>query len=130
MIFDTDFVIDLMENKVNAATKLRELIKKGEPQLITAPTVFELFSGLARSEKPTEEKNKIVKVLKGQLILHLDNDSAEKSGEIDGALVKEGKKIGPVDCMIAGIALVKKEKLLTRNVKDFMRIRGLEMESY
>lgn len=64
------------------------------------------------------------------MVLHMDYDTAERAGEIDGILAREGKMIGVVDCMIAGIALVKKEKVMTRNVKDFQRIRGLEIETY
>ena len=38
--------------------------------------------------------------------------------------------IQPIDCMIAGIALIRKEKVLTRNVKDFSKIKDLEIETY
>ncbi|MBI2449123.1 PIN domain-containing protein [Candidatus Pacearchaeota archaeon] len=119
-----------MKNDEKAISKLNEIIKKGETQLITALTIFELFSGISRSNQPEKEKNKVIKILKGQLILHLDNDSAEKAGEIDGNLIKRGEDIGPIDCMISGIALVKKEKVLTRNIEDFKKIKGLEIETY
>ncbi len=130
MILDTTFVIDIMDNDKEAVNKLHELIKRGENQLITAPTVFELYSGMARSKKPANEKNKITKILNGQLIIHFDNDAAERGGEIDGNLIKDGKTIQPIDCMIAGIALVRKEKVLTRNIKDFSKIKDLEIETY
>ena len=130
MILDTSFLIDLMNGDKFAVQKLQLLTNKGETQLITALTIFELFSGLARSKKAETEKTKVVNALQGQLVIHLDNDSAEKAGEIDGNLVKEGKSIGVIDSMIAGIALIKKEKVLTRNVKDFSRVKGLEIETY
>ena len=130
MILDTSFIIDIMKNDKKAIDKLEILIKSNETLMITAPSIFELFSGFARSSKPVDEKNKILKVLRGQLIVHLDNDSAEKAGEIDGTLVREGKMIGPIDCMISGIALIKKEKVLTRNAKDFSKIKDLEIETY
>ena len=130
MIFDTTFVIDIMNREQRAVNKLNELISKREPQFVTVLTISELFSGLSRSKKPIEERNKIMDALNGQLIINLDTIAAEKSGEIDGILIKEGKTIRPIDCMIAGIALLKKEKILTRNIKDFSKIRGLEIESY
>ncbi len=130
MIFDTAFLIDVMKNDQRAVSKLQELIQRRETQLITSLTVFELFSGVAQSNMPLKERNKVMNILNGQLILHLDNDAAEKAGEIDGGLIKEGKMIGPIDSMIAGITLVKKEKVLTRNVKDFSRIKGVEVETY
>ncbi len=130
MILDTTFIIDLMNNDIKAVEKLRDLQKRGEAQIISSITIFELFSGLGHSKKQEKEKTKIINALRGQLIIHLDQDAAEKAGFIDGSLRKEGKAIGPLDTMIAGIALVKKEKVLTRNRKDFERIPGLEVESY
>ena len=130
MILDTTFIIDLMEKEDGAVKKLHELIKLGEPQLTTTLTIFELFSGMTRSNRPLEEKNKVLEVLKGQLVVELNNEAAEKAGEIDGTLIKEGKMIGPIDSMIAGIALVKREKVLTRNIKEFSRIRDLQIETY
>ncbi len=130
MIADTTFIIDLMNNDERAVAKLQELIKRSEPQSVTALTIFELFSGLARCNKPAEERNKIMKTLSGQLVVHLDSDSAEKGGEIDGSLIKEGKGIDAIDCMIAGIALIKNDIILTRNVKDFSKIKGLNFELY
>ena len=118
MILDTTFLIDIMQNDNKAALKLQKYIKSGETLLITAPTVFELYSGLVRSSKPLEEKNKILKVLEGQLVIGLDKQSAEKSGEIDGNLVKEGQAIGPIDCMIASVAIEHDIQLL-HNDRDF-----------
>lgn len=130
MILDTTFIIDLMNAEKEAVNKLNELVKKKEAQIITSPSIFELFSGLSRSKKPEQEKEKIVTTIKNQIILDLDNISAEKGGEVDGMLIKKGKTIQPIDSMIAGIALTKKEKILTRNVKDFSKIKGLEVETY
>jgi predicted nucleic acid-binding protein len=127
MILDTTFIIDIMRNEKMAVVKLNELVKKSEPQLVTAVTIFEIFSGLSRSKKPIEEKNKIMNTLQNQIILNLDNNSAEKAGEIDGNLIKEGRMISPTDSMIAGIALVKKEKVLTRNVKGSVRMSDILM---
>lgn len=130
MILDTTFIIDVMRNDSKALEKLNYLIKKGETQLITSLTVFELFSGASRSKRITEEKNKIVDILKGQLIINFDSDAAQKAGEIDGTLIKEGKMIDIIDSMIGGIAIIRKEKMLTKNIKDFSKIRGIEIETY
>ena len=130
MITDTTFLIDVMRNDERAVAKLNDFIKNAEPQLVTAVTIFELFSGLARSTKPVAEKNKVMNRLKGLLVLHLDYDAAQKAGEIDGDLIKSGEMIQPLDSMIAGIALIKKEKVLTRNVKDFSKVKNLEIETY
>lgn len=130
MIFDTSFVIDVMRADEAAVLKLRDISIMGEKRIVTSPTIFELFSGLARSQKPSLEKNKIMRILKSQMIIELDNESAEKAGEIHGSLIKSGNGIASLDSMIAGIALVRHEKVLTRNAKDFSKVKGLEIETY
>lgn len=130
MIFDTSFVIDLMVGDKAAIEKLKEIIGKGEPQIVAAPTIFELYSGVAQSDKQELEKKKILSVLSRVAVWHLDTGAAERGGEIDGALIKAGEQIEPVDSMIAGIALVKGEKVLTRNVKHFSKVAGLKLEKY
>lgn len=130
MILDTDFVIDVMRKEEHAIKKLKELMSGGESRIITAPTLFELYSVIARSEKKDMEKQKILHTLSNLIIWHLDKEGAEKGGEIDGRLVMEGQKIDPIDSMIAGITLAKGEKILTRNVRHFSRIAGLGVETY
>lgn len=119
MILDTSFIIDVMQRDAKALEKLADMIKKGTPQAITTPSLFELWSGIAQSNKPLEEKKKIRDVLLGQTIFELDKESAEHAGIIDGFLIKKSEKIEPVDSMIAGIAKVNSETVLTRNTKHF-----------
>ena len=130
MIVDTTFLIDIMEKLPEAENILNKLSNKGEPLLVTSLSIFELYTGVIRSQDQNKEKNKILKALQDQVILSLDEKSAEKAGEIDGNLIKEGNIIGVIDCMIAGIALQKNEKVLTRNIKDFSKIKGLKVETY
>ncbi len=130
MILDTSFLIDLMDHDAEAIACLHSLQRRGEPLLITTPTIFELFTGLARSTKPIQERTKIMNLLQGQMIIPFEQNAAEKAGDIDGTLLKAGSAIGPIDSMIGGIALMRKEKVVTRNVKDFSRITGLGIETY
>jgi len=129
MIFDTSFVVDLMDRQPDAVNKFWAIQGK-ENIFVTTPTIFELWSGIARSSRPEQEKKKVLEVLGSQLILELDEKSAEEGGRIDGLLVREGLRIDPEDCMIAGIAKHYQQKVLTRNVKHFNRIKGLSVESY
>ena len=89
-----------------------------------------MHSGIAMSDKKETEKQKVLHTLSGMIIWHLDSKAAQIGGEIDGKLAKEGRKIDPVDSMIAGIAITGDEKVLTRNVKHFSRIAGLKIETY
>ena len=130
MILDTTFIIDFLKGQSDAVSKMDFLVKRDISFAITTPTIFELYSGLIFLDKPENEKNKIISLLKQQIILPLDKNGAEEAGIIDGTLLKNGFKIDPEDSMIAGIAKINNETILTRNVKHFSRISELKIESY
>lgn len=130
MIFDTTFLIDILRNDQHALEKLEEITKSGEPQHITAVSVFELFSGVVRSQKQEQEKKNVLDILNSQNVLDFDTLAGIRAGQIDGQLIRQGNMNSPQDNMIAGIALAQKEKILTRNVKDFSKIPGLQVETY
>ena len=130
MIVDTSFVIDLMRDDRGAKLKLEELGKKGEPLLTTSLTIFELYRGIGRSRKPEKERMKITAILKNQIVADFDEIAAQRAGELDDLLMLRGRPIGALDCMIAGIALVRMEKLLTRNISEFEKVKGLGLETY
>ncbi|MFH1650138.1 MAG: PIN domain-containing protein [Candidatus Woesearchaeota archaeon] len=130
MILDTTFLIDIMHGDKNAVAKLYELKQRDEPRRITSISIFELFTGVARCEKPGTEKLRVQKSLAAGDVVLLDEISAQIAGLKTGTLMREGITIKPLDCLIAGIALSRKETLLTRDMKDFSRIKGLQVESY
>ena len=130
MILDTTFLIDILRNKQEASDKLKSLEKLNVPIAVAAPSIVEIFAGLHYSKKSDEEKGRIIDVLESQVIHDLDKESARKAGEIKGNLIKTGNDIELMDCMIAGIAKVNNETLVTRNIKHFSRINGLKIENY
>ena len=129
MIADTSFIIDIMDGDALALQKLSVVEKGGTPLNVTALTVFELWSGIARSKKKEDEKKKVRGVLLNQSVVDFDRFSAELAGSIHGELFERGTPIGSVDSMIAGIARMRGEKILTRNVKHFQRA-GVDVEMY
>ena len=67
----------------------------------------------------------------GLFLFSLDDKSAKKSRNILWQLRKLGKNIGNSDCSIAGILLSNGvNKIITRNVKHFDNINGLEVIGY
>ncbi len=130
MILDTTFIIDLMNKDEKALLKLEQFKKTRETLSVTAITIFELFMGVAHSNYPEKEKEKIRKALEDIWIVSFDWFSAEEAGQLHGSLSKKGNMLLPQDCMIAGMALNLKEKLLTRNAKDFSKVKGLELVTY
>lgn len=117
MILDTSFIIDVMNGEEEALEKLKKVEESSEKVSVTAVTIHELYSGLSSSDRPEEEREKIMNVVQSKNIAELDEDSAIKSGRAEGRF-EGSEKIPPQDCMIAGIASQNSEKILT-NDSDF-----------
>src|SRR5947209_20099254 len=98
--------------------------------VIGTPTVFELLAGVALNRKPEEEKSKIITPLLTISQLSMDSPPASAGGLIYGEKMRTGQAIDPEDAMIAGIAKVNTEKILTRNTKHFSDIEGVIIENY
>jgi tRNA(fMet)-specific endonuclease VapC len=130
LIADTSFIIDIMAKDPSAIRKAQALEETGLSIVIGTPTLFELFAGVAQSRKPEEEKSKIITTLSSISQLSLDSPSARAGGLIYGEKMRTGRTIDPEDAMIAGIAKVNAEKVLTRNTKHFSDIEGVNVENY
>ncbi len=120
----------MMAKNPAAIRKAKELEAVGTSIMIGSPSIFELFSGVAQSRKPQEEKGKIMTILSSLPQLSLDFPSASVGGLIYGEKIRAGREIDPEDAMLAGIARVKAEKILTRNLKHFTGIEGVAVETY
>ncbi len=130
MIADTSFIIDIMENEPAAVKKAAEVEAGGLAISVGSPTIFELYVGLGLSEKLEEEKLKITSIITALPHLPLDSESASTAGLIYSEKTQGGKEIDPVDAMIAGIAKVHSETVITRNIKHFSGIEGVSVEAY
>jgi len=72
-----------------------------------------------------------MQALLADTVMHpLSLDAARHAGFMHGQLIKQGKMIGAIDCMIAAIALEHRKPVLTRNIKDFSKIEGLKVLTY
>ena len=130
MIADTTFLIDIMVSDKAALKKAREIDAKNSPISVSAPTVFELYVGLSLSSKAEAEKTRIMAVLESLPFFPLDLESSKAGGIIYGDRKRSGFVIDPEDAMVAGIARVRGEKVITRNLKHFQGIEGVGVELY
>ena len=55
---------------------------------------------------------------------------AAAAARVRADLEAEGRPIGPYDVLIAGTALAQGAVLVTRNVREFNRVRGLAVENW
>lgn len=130
MLAESSFLIDLMVGDESAVEKAREIEAKDTPLIVSAPTFFELCVGISLSSKAEEEKARILAVLESLPFLPLDAESSRAGGRIYGERRRVGSTIDPGDAMVAGVARVHGEKVLTRNLRHFQGIEGVNVESY
>ena len=126
---ETTFLIDLLRGK-NEAQELKNSFEMTERSLaVTAPTVMELWSGALLDNAPPAECEQINNLLNSLRILPLTEQSAKLAAEMEVALIRKGLQVQPVDLMIAAIARINGEKLVTRDA-HFARIEGLKVLKY
>ncbi|MHA1863359.1 MAG: type II toxin-antitoxin system VapC family toxin [Candidatus Thorarchaeota archaeon] len=130
MLLDTSFIIDLLRGRKTAVDKIKMLEAESLSTNISSPSIFELFVGISLTKKPSSEKKKVMDVLLSWGTLSLDSECAALAGKIHGQLINEGQPIDPEDSMIAAIAIVNNETLLTKNTKHFKRVPDLKIEDY
>lgn len=129
-VLDTGFLIDVMRGNEGATAALPGLMEGYSPVAISAITVMELHHGIPRSTFPRKETSRIARALAAVTTYPITHELAAKAGEIDGALVDEGRAIGVHDALIAATALAYDEPVLTRNRKHFGRVAGLHVLTY
>ena len=131
---DTTLLVDLAraqkKSREAARQKIRELVERGEPLLTTRLNVAELWVGVERASDRAAELQKVQRVLAPIGILELDADAAASFGRIVGHLQSRGVAIGDMDALIAAIAVIHGQLLVTRNPEHFARVPGLRIEEY
>jgi tRNA(fMet)-specific endonuclease VapC len=115
-----------------AAVRRRALLCEAEGNRIFVSTVsvYELWYGVAYSERPEENTLRLTAFLTTMANIHFDEEDARVAGAIRADLRRRGKEIGPYDCLIAGQALRRDFLLITANVREFSRIAGLRWENW
>ena len=64
------------------------------------------------------------------LLLPFDEEDARIAGSVRAALETSGKPIGAYDVLIAGQALKRQLTLVTANVSEFSRVKGLVWQDW
>jgi len=93
--------------------------------------VFELWYGVARSERRLENAERLRVFLSGDItVLPFGEDEAAVAGDLRATLEAAGTPIGPYDLLIAAQALNSSATLVTANVGEFARVPSLPWEDW
>ena len=130
-MLDTDSCIFLMRGgfkKLEARVQSVPL----QQQVMSAVTFAELAYGVQAASTAKRKQNQITL---DSLVLHLavldwPQDAAKHYAVIRADLKKRGAQLGAADLMIAAHAQAIDAIVVTNNVKDFGRVKGLEIEHW
>ena len=134
IILDTNACIDYL----NGINEVRNVLSQQEDIVhITSITVYEVNIGLERTKRKISEKryNELYKIwvefISSMEIFPLGYKEAEKAAEVYGTLESKGQMIDDNDILIVGIMLSNGiTKILTKNIKHFEKIKGIEIIPY
>jgi tRNA(fMet)-specific endonuclease VapC len=132
-LLDTNAVIALLTNRPPAVRdRLRRVLaRRANSIAISSIVLYELWYGVARSERRRENAERLRVFLSGNIgIADFTEEDAIAAGELRAALERVGAPIGPYDLLIAGQALRGQSTLVTANVSEFMRVRGLRGQDW
>lgn len=90
----------------------------------------ELHFGAQNSSRLAENLQRVEIFSQAFDSLPFDDESARHYGIVRAQLRREGRPIGGNDLMIASIAIANSHTLVTRNVNEFSRVNGLELEQW
>jgi len=123
-LLDTDGCIELIRRK---PPRLIARLTKRQPGDVglSSITTAELRFGVAKSGDPGKNRQALAGFLVPFEIVPFDESAAMAYGEIRAALEKAGTPIGSMDLLIGAHALSLGATLVTANIREFRRIRGL-----
>ena len=127
-LLDTNILSDLILNP--QGTVAQRISSAGESTVCTSIVVAsELRFGAAKSGS-LKLADRIDLILSALDILPLEVPADRHYGEVRQQLASEGTPIGPNDLLIAAQALALGLTVVTANVREFSRVRGLRVENW
>lgn len=130
-LFDTNICIYLINNKYDYL--IDKVVETGIEEIaVSTITIAELEYGIAKSRSMHKEENRIalMEFLLPFKFLSFEQTDAYEYGVIRSKLQSQGKIIGNVDILIGAQAVSNDLILVTNNVKEFKRIKGIRIENW
>ncbi|WP_215396050.1 type II toxin-antitoxin system VapC family toxin [Rheinheimera oceanensis] len=125
---DTNTLIYFFKGMGKVEQKL--LAKAPSDILLPAVVLFELETGIAKSQAPAKRRDQLNELLKVIQIIPFDAKAARIAADVRADLEQQGRMIGPLDNLIAASAKASGAILVTRNVSEFSRVAGLVVENW
>jgi tRNA(fMet)-specific endonuclease VapC len=124
-VLDTNSLIYFFKGLGNVGINL--LAKPPKDIGVPAIVLYELETGIKKSQSPQKRIKQLNDLITVVTVLPFGKTEAKAAAQIRADLEKKGTPIGPYDILIGGTALANQATLVTRNVKEFKRIKNLNV---
>jgi len=127
-LLDTNACIALINGSPSAVRRrFQRAIAKEATVVVSSVVAFELWYGVAKSQRKEANTRRLLAFLAGPLEWTLfDEQDAREAGAVRDELETAGKPIGAYDVLIAGQTRRRGATLVTANVGGFERVAGLK----
>jgi tRNA(fMet)-specific endonuclease VapC len=101
-----------------------------QAQVISVVTLAELLYGVQASSRKKANRMAVDALVRHLTVIDWSRDAAENYAQIRADLKQRGQLIGSNDLLIAAHARSLGAVVVTNNVKDFGRVKGLKVENW
>jgi tRNA(fMet)-specific endonuclease VapC len=131
-LLDTNACIALINgHPPSVRARFQKATASAARMLVSSITTCELWYGVAKSARPDFNRKRLETFLAGPiLVLPFDESDARAAGPVRAALETSGSPIGAYDVLIAGQTLRHQLTLVTANVREFARVKGLAWQDW
>ncbi len=131
-LLETNACIALINGEPERVRKrFEQTTATGAQVFVSSVVTFELWYGVAKSSREEFNTRRLRTFLSGPLsVLPLEEADARAAGSVRAALETSGKPIGAYDVLIAGQAIHRQLTLVTANVAEFSRVKGLVWQDW
>ena len=131
-LLDTNACIALINGtEASVRRRFQRAVARDSVILLSSIVVFELWYGVAKSQRKDSNRQRLEAFFAGPLEWTLfDEDDAQAAGTVRAELETAGTPIGAYDVLLAGQARRRGAILVTSNTKEFVRVAGLKQEDW
>jgi tRNA(fMet)-specific endonuclease VapC len=131
-LLDTNACIALINDRPpTVRARLEKAKTTGARILVSSIAVFDLWYGVGKSTRHDFNRKRLEAFLSGPiLVVPFEDADARSAGVLRASLEASGKPIGAYDLLIAGQALRHQLTLVTSNVSEFSRVKGLSWQDW
>jgi tRNA(fMet)-specific endonuclease VapC len=130
---DTSFLVDLLRESAADRPSAAHAALDGladEELAVSVHVACELYAGAELSNNPGRERARVDALLNVLRVVHTGDRFGATYATLLAELRRRGEPVATMDLLIAAAARVDGAPLVTRNVRDFERVPGLDVRTY